>query len=263
MARRNTFIIPQTLTARTAALISITGITDSTIIAAVNTFDLYLIANSLSTQFYAMYLVVGGSATTHKYNFFNAVDSDAAFRLAFNGGWTHNANGMLPNGTTGYANTFFNPNTTMSLNDAALSVYNGTNTSTNCIDMGCETGGNVTEVYARYGNSFYTFINQIYSDTVVANTDSRGLFTSTRKAVNNVKGFKNGAEQSVTNNARASSAKPNLNLYIGCSNIAGTAQYFANRRIQFAAMSSGLNSTECANLYTAVQALQTSLSRNV
>ena len=74
-------------TARTTAFLAATGITDTTIANALNAMDLALIAAGLDTKMYALYPIVGGTATTHKYNFMNPADTDAAFRLTFSGGW--------------------------------------------------------------------------------------------------------------------------------------------------------------------------------
>jgi hypothetical protein len=54
----------------------------------------------------AIYPFVGGTATSHKYNLKDPRDLDAAYRIAFNGGWTHNSNGITGDGTTGYAYTY-------------------------------------------------------------------------------------------------------------------------------------------------------------
>jgi hypothetical protein len=92
-------------TARTTAFIAATGITDTTIINALNTMDLSLISNGLDTKMKALYPFVGGTASTHKYNFMDARDLNAAFRLTFNGGWTHSSTGALPNGTNAVSYT--------------------------------------------------------------------------------------------------------------------------------------------------------------
>ena len=63
-------------TARTTAFATATGITDATILGALNTFDLGLISNSLDTKMKAVYPFLGGTASTHKYNFMNAVDNN-------------------------------------------------------------------------------------------------------------------------------------------------------------------------------------------
>ena len=76
-------------TARTSAFAAATGITDTTILNALNTFDTGLISNGLDTKMKALYPFVGGTANTHKFNFMDARDTDAAFRLQFNGGYIH------------------------------------------------------------------------------------------------------------------------------------------------------------------------------
>ena len=55
----------------------------------------------------------------------------------------------------------------------------------------------------------------------------------------------------------------NIPFYIGASNFSGTATYFANRECAFACLGTGLTGTEAANFYTAIQAFQTTLGRNV
>jgi hypothetical protein len=101
-------------TARTTAFLTATGITDQTIIDALNAMDNSLISAGLlpsgtgAGKIKALYPFVGATAGTHKFNFVDPRDLDAAFRLTFNGGWTHNSNGVLPNGTNAYGDTFFN-----------------------------------------------------------------------------------------------------------------------------------------------------------
>ena len=91
-----------------AAFISAANITDPTQISAINTLVNGLQTDGIWTKMKAIYPFVGGTATTHKYNLKDPRDLDAAFRLVFNGGWTHSSNGALPNGTNGYANTNLN-----------------------------------------------------------------------------------------------------------------------------------------------------------
>ena len=106
----NSFLFAPSYTARTTAFATATAITDTTILNALNTFDLGLISNGVDTKMKAVYPFVGGTSTTHKYNFMDARDLDAAFRLQFSGGWVHSANGALPNGTNALANTYLIPN---------------------------------------------------------------------------------------------------------------------------------------------------------
>ena len=90
------------------AFITAAVITDVTQQNAINTLVVDLKGYSIWTKFSAIYPIVGGTAAQHKFNLKNPLDTDAAFRLVFSGGWTHSANGALPNGTNGYADTKVN-----------------------------------------------------------------------------------------------------------------------------------------------------------
>ena len=88
-----------------------------------------------------------------------------------------------------------------------------------------------------------------------------GLFINARTANNVQKLYRNGSQLGSTNTT-TSTASANANLYLGARNIGGGNQYAA-RECAFATIGDGLNDTESSNLYTAVQAFQTTLSRNV
>jgi hypothetical protein len=100
-----------------AAFIAAAGITDATQQNAVNTLVLGLKSANIWTKLKAYYPNVGGSSTNHKFNLINALDTDAAFRTVFNGGWAHSAAGAISNGTNAYADTFIN-----ALNDYSLNT---------------------------------------------------------------------------------------------------------------------------------------------
>ena len=86
-----------------------------------------------------------------KYNLVNPVDSDAAFRGVFNGGWTFSNQGATPNGTNGYMDTKLVPSTNgLTLSNAHISFYSrstGVNGSYP-VDLGVDqtgTGLNVSQ----------------------------------------------------------------------------------------------------------------------
>jgi hypothetical protein len=56
---------------------------------------------------------------------------------------------------------------------------------------------------------------------------------------------------------------PNLNMYIGASNNGGTSTFFDDHLISYYYYSDGLTDTQASDHYTAVQAFQTTLSRQV
>ncbi len=96
-------------------------------------FLIFFISLVLKVQ--QSYPIVGGTASSHKYNLKDPRDLDAAFRLTFASGWTHSSTGMTPLNT--FANTFFNPNSGFSTNDNVhLSYYSRTNSNGTEIEIG-------------------------------------------------------------------------------------------------------------------------------
>lgn len=91
------------------AFIDAAGITDEAIQQKINTLVLDLKGDNLWSGLKVLYPFAGTSAASHKYNLKDPRDLDAAFRLTFSGGWTHNEGEAYGNGTDGYANTHFDP----------------------------------------------------------------------------------------------------------------------------------------------------------
>ena len=87
------------------AFITATGIS-GTNATATNQLVLDLKSANIWTKMKAVYPMVGGTATTHKFNLINPQDTNAAFRLVFAGGITHSSSGILGNGTNGWVDTF-------------------------------------------------------------------------------------------------------------------------------------------------------------
>jgi len=243
----------------TTAWITATSETDTTIIGALNTLETDLTTYGLTAKIKALYPMVGGTATKHKFNFMDARDLDAAYRLTFFGGGTHSSTGYLPNGTNAYANTFLNNNTVLSLNSTHISAYSRSNIGTNSALIGC-FGASETAVFPKYaGSSFLYAVNG--GEYSVANSDSRGLFSSNRIISSSVTAWKNGTKVATT--AGASTSKPNENITLSALNSTGARYYFGAHELAFASIGDGLTDGEQANLYTAVQAFQTTLSRQI
>lgn len=261
MSKRNNFFGSKTsLTARTIAFLAATGITDTTIINALNTMDLALIANSLDTKMKALYPFVGGTATTHKYNFMNPADTDAAFRLTFAGGWAHSSTGALPNGVNAEANTHFNALTNVSQNDHHTSVYQRQDVVGNrCfISAGNNTIAPVsgkmqifpfagTMYYMGYGSGEYGVLGV-----------GKGFYLVSRIVSTTSKLYKNGS--AISTNADTSTVPVNANVLLARAN---TTPYYSNNEIAFCSLGNGFSDTQEANLYTLVQNFQTALSRNI
>jgi len=238
------------------AFITAASITDPTQQSAINQLVVDLKGYSVWSKMKAIYPFVGGTASTHKFNLKDPQDTDAAFRLVFNGGWTHSSTGATPNGTNGYADTKYTPSSHLTdINSNHISFYSRTN-ALGGIEMG---GGPVplVDLSLRYSNTMW---NMASSTTLTARTDSRYFAINTRTASNLFKFIKNGSVIN-TSTGSAGSTKPNVSYYIGKRNYPDNI--YSTLECAFASIGDGLDDTEAANFYTAVQAFQTTLGRNV
>ena len=199
---------------------------------AVNTLVVTLKANGIWTPMKAIYPMVGASAAACAQNL-----KSSSFTGSFTSGWTFASTGVTGNGTSAYMNTTFNHNL-FAQNSGHLSIYNRTDALGLFTDIGADGSTNsCSSIWSRLSNLTY---NQIHNATgsyqTVANTNSQGHYISNRTGAL---------------------------LYIGALNAGGVAQYFSSRQYAFASMGDGLTDTEASNFYTAVQAFQTTLSRQV
>jgi len=239
--------------------ISWAGITDATQKSAINQLVLDLKAYGLWTKTQAIYPVVGGTATTHSYNLKNPT----LYQLTFTAGWTHSSTGMAPNGTSAYANTFFSTSM-LALNSVHLGFYSRTNSVNGGSDMGAlqNSPNSYTDLSLNQtGFACFTRINSNGLPTSVANADTRGFYVGNRTASNVLKLFKN--SNIILTSADVSNATSTRGIFISGVNNAGTPSLYSNRQCAFASIGDGLTDTEAANFYTAVQAFQTTLGRQV
>ena len=199
-------------------------------------------------------------ASQFKFNLVNPVDSDAAFRLVFNGGWTHSSNGATPNGTNGYADSYVIPSSVLSLNSGHFSYYIRNNYVSNKHQIFSSLSG--TSSFGNFNNvnEIYTAINDatIVSANLVPYT--RGNFIGTRTNSTDVKLFVN---TNSYNKTIPSTSLTTTKIFIGARNNAGSPIQYSSEQLSFSSIGDGLTDTEAANLYTRVQAFQTSLSRQV
>ena len=231
---------------------------------AINQLVLNLKGKGLWTKMNAIYPFIGGTASTHKFNLKNPLDTNAAYRIVFNGGWTHSSTGAAANGTNAYADTYFNLQSLVQ-NDAHMSLYQTNNYAPPggaSIDIGAfregppEGGAFIaTEVVTNLSRG-RMFLNALD----YTSSDNRGYYivksdaTDTKYYINNVN------QSTIANSGNF--PLESKNIYIGALNTAG-ASYFAAGLYAFASLGSGLTNTQATDLYTVVQTYQTALSRQI
>lgn len=247
------------------AFILAAGITDATQKTAINTLVVDLKGFGIWTKTKALYPFVGGTATTHKFNLKNPLDTDAAYRLSFAGGWIHSANGAAPNGSNAYANTFLNSLANLQLDSMHFSYYSrSTVGDSSHIEIGSLDGSpaKYCHMHAYYdGNVMYALMNSSFATPTAGSGISTGLFLGTRQSSVLTANFINGVKKG--NTSLLSDVQTSLNIFIGAGNINGSANLFSTKECAFASIGDGLTDAESTNFYTAVQSFQTSLSRNL
>lgn len=213
----------------------------------VSTYQPVLGANNYSTDV----------AAQMKFNLVNPQDSDAAFRLAFSGGWTYSTNGAQPNGTNGYADTKLIPSTSLSTSSSHLSFYSRTNSPS-----GSYTGYDIARTHYALitqfgGNKFYANLETAGGyNGVYTSTNGLGHFIASRINNTTTQGFKNGSKVIDVTQVSTLATNTLLISFNGASN-------YSDKQTAFVSIGDGLTDAEALILYNLIQQYQTTLSRQV
>ncbi len=247
-----------------AMFINAAGLTDAAQCNAINYLVGELLKNNLWSKSYAVYPIIGGTASTHKLNLIDPQDTDAAFRLHFVGTVTHSSNGIQSNGIDGYADTHFNPATVgVGLNNFGMGCNSRTELQATVVDMGGRQsiGVGATQILVRYSPNTYQFRvnnNNVGTLTSTGATTSIGNFGMNRLNSTQVRFTRNGATSVFT---QASGTLTNRNIYLMALNSAGTAQNFSTRQYTFFRIHQGLTDAEEATFQTIITNYNTLLGR--
>jgi len=249
------------------AFFTASGLTGATNLNAVNQLVLDLKSYGIWTKMKAIYPIIGGTAALHKWNLKDPRDLDAAFRLVFNGGWTHSSTGALPNGTNGYADTKLNMSTNYSVNTSVhISYYSRTSGAFTSQDMSVFNGTTYTALAIQRGtapNQSFFAANETVSYISATDTNGAAFYISNRTALNVNNGWRNSTK--VATGTNIAGIRPSLNMFLANMNVNGSpdAGLYGQRECAFASIGDGLTDTDAGNLYTAVQAFNTTQGRNV
>jgi len=256
---------PPTFDADAEAYMLAAGIVDTVQQDAVNTLVLELKAANLWNLMYAIYPMLGGTANSHKYNLRNPLDSNAAYRLTFGGGWVHSATGALPNGINAYADTYFEPLAEGAASDIHLSYYSGTNSNGVYIEMGCagnagSSGNGQLYIAPSINGTTFRAVNTTGNYSTLTNFNTGGFWGVGRTDATNFRFHKGGAM--LYNDSGLPNTASNRNVYIGARNNNGVTDAYSNRECRWASIGAGLSEAEMNSLYTIINNFQTALTRN-
>jgi hypothetical protein len=238
------------------------GTLTSTEQSAVNNLVFDMKAAGIWTSMKAIYPMVGASAAACAQNL-----KSASFTGIFNGGWTFASSGVKGNGSSGYFDTAFNCNANFTLNNNSISFYTNTNQA-----FLANTGpfGAISDTTNYYGYQSYFrsnagnyFIQHGSVNNQVTNSVTGGMYINTRTAINSFKIFKNNSLFGSNSGNNAMTSEPNVNMWAGCINITNTVNNPSDMNFAFFSLGDGLSDTQSADFYTAVQAFQTTLARQV
>jgi hypothetical protein len=211
------------------------------------------------TPMKAIYPMVGASAAACAQNL-----KSSSFTGTFTAGWTFASTGITPNGTSAYMSTGLIPSTDTSQDSVSIGVYSRTNNTTliERIEIGSGTTS-FLEISIRWNSSLGNLskANNGFAGSGYIPTKTSGFFTISRTGSALVKKYENG--QLKENLTTLSISPSTLQLTIGARNTTPSPLFYDSKENAFSYISDGLSDTESSNFYTAVQAFQTTLNRQV
>jgi hypothetical protein len=235
---------------------------------AINTLVIQMKLDGIWTKMKAIYPMVGASAAACAQNL-KSSSFTGTFTIT---GWTFASTGATPNGTSAYMDTGFNPTLHLTNQiESHMSLYSRTQNSTvSKIDIGSfEVGLSRSFCSAMYyvgvSNKFAGHKGGYPANfAAINNTDTTGLLLSTRRSNTELNLFQDGVKLATNTATVIGLLYPNLNSWVGGYNRVPTSpDQYSNLECAFASFGDGLTDDEADDFYTAVQAFQTTLSRNV
>ena len=233
----------------------------------VNQLVLDLKADSIWSNILYAYPLVGGTATAHKWNLKNPLDTDAAYRVTWGSIMAHNSLGIIgdSNDPDSYGDTHYNPSVASATEHTIAMYFNQglVATPANEYDYGAFRSGDDNMISFGFNNQttmFACFQNTSYK-TTTSGTYTKSVYASSNDGTNTTI-YQDGSQ--LLTSAQGYDTV-DLSYYLLASHRTGTPGVTGEtgRGIGIAiAYSVGLDSTEHSNLSTAITDYVTSLSRN-
>ena len=232
---------------------------------------------NLWSKIHVLYPMIGGSEYKHKFNLKNAADTNSAYRLSFNTGWTHSSTGALPNGTTGYADTYYIPYNNLTVNDAHLSYFSRTNPigTGYTVEIGAVRDLSGTTQTVNYqmdlAIKYYQDDNHQVNigktstriNTVISNLNTAGFFLGQRTSSTRLVSYRNGDIIATSTLDDTGGQLPTSSLYLA-NKLDPNLQLIqpSNRECILASAGISMTDNEVNHFNYIVQYYQSILSRN-
>jgi hypothetical protein len=227
------------------------GITDTTIQTAIDSFFIDLKNASLYTKIKAGWLHAGDNFDKQKLNIKNPLDTDAAFRLTI---ITSGVNDV--NGSTSVVDTNFVLKNELDISSVGATVTSGAGFGGGFLCFGgYDTGGRFT--FLMTTGSVLAF--RITAQVSTSNSESKGVYTFQKISSANGNVWKNGTK--VVADTSISGTLPDGSAFLNGANVNGTLAFTDNKRLQTCLIHEGLTDTETTNLYTIINTFETALGR--
>jgi len=222
--------------------------------SAVNQLVLDMKADGIWSAMKAIYPMVGASAAACAQNL-----TSSSFTGTFTSGWTFASTGVTPNGTSAYMDTNLTPTGNLSQTSQSFSVYVTNNPTSTGWDLNSENSGATffSLIIASY-NGGAPFVGNNSGLTSATGATAVGFTLNTRIINSTYKIFRDNS--SILTSATATAGQTTTNFILGARN---TTSSFANKNYAFCHIGDGLTDDEAGYLYSAVQAFQTTLEREV
>lgn len=240
-----------------------TGI-DSTVSACTITLFNQIFSNNLWNKIQAFYPMLGSNSNGTKFNAKNPLDTNAAYRLQFNGGWSYSVSGITSNGTNAYADTFLSGGSIGLLNNH-LGVYMNENnvysgTGKNWIGASATGGAGAYFTLAQNGTPRFFYGNKVTAGVTSSGTPTPvgfNIISSTGSTSN--KHFYNG---SLKYSASSITSTVTSSVVIGALNNNGSIIQYYNNTFSFVTIGSGLSDLDTINYTNIVNTFNSCLGRN-
>jgi hypothetical protein len=236
--------------------------------AATITFFQGLFTNNLWNKLYAFYPFIGGTSAA------TAIEGKLDFPMTWNGGITFSTNGVQPNGTNGYGNTGFAPNTEITDGSpSSLGVYVNAQGSTGnrVYDAGVNDSLTLTNQLNIAVRRAAGLANQALFDVGDYDPSAFGRVSSSQgsslgftigvgRSSTDRELYKNAYTIGTQTNSRALEYSTR-NLFFGAQNEAGTPNYYNSNRYGFFFIGADLSESEVETMSNLVNSYQEDLSR--